>query len=439
MSTLGFVNICHPDYVNDSSLKLGRQAAQNLTTNGVVLSVVDEIVTDHKQAYHAARRLINEDVDGVVIFYGAFVLCSTVMAMIEEVKKPLLVWGVPMFMDNGLLQTTGSYVAFSMFSGTLNRLGIAHEKLIASPDDARAIEHIRNFAAAAHTAKRLAHTRMGLVGYTSMSIYPGTFDHVMLRHYIGPEVVHFDSYTLINMAEAVDNDACEPIIRQYEQQVVFPPNVTDPMKKRIAKLYIATKQLCETEDLQAITIKCQYEFSKQYGMVPCVPLSMLADNGVVTSCEGDIPCLVSTFMLNSLSGLTATYGDAIHHEGNVLKLSPCGYMPFSQGCTGMKPVRLSDYPGFKGIMCSFVMHPGKVTMARLAEDIGGYHLLHFTGTGLESRLRGGNMPSLDVRLDGDINRLVDAYPGQHFAICYGDLTARMKMLANILQVKSETI
>ena len=84
-------------------------------------------------------------------------------------------------------------------------------------------------------------------------------------------------------------------------------------------------------------------------------------------------------------------------------------------------------------------HPGKVTMARLAEDIGGYHLLHFTGAGLKSELRGGNMPSLDVRLDGDIDRLVEAYPGQHFAICYGDLTARMKMLANILQIKSETI
>ena len=174
-------------------------------------------------------------------------------------------------------------------------------------------------------------------------------------------------------------------------------------------------------------------------MTPCLPLSLLADNGIVTACEGDIPCLVSSMMLNYLSGQTVTYGDAIHHEGNVLKLSPCGFMPFSLGNEGLKKTIVSSYPFFKGLLCSFVMHPGRMTMLRLVEKLGTYSLLYFTGTGLESELRGGNMPSIDVMLDGDINRLIDRYPGQHFAICYGDISDRIEMMAELLNIETERI
>lgn len=270
-----------------------------------------------------------------------------------------------------------------------------------------------------------------------MSIYPGTFDHILLRWLIGPEINHFDSYTLIKRAETVSN--YQIAIELYNKYISFPKNAPIEMLRRAAQLYMALNDLCLEQDLQAITIKCQYEFSKEYGMTPCLPLSMLADHGIITSCEGDIPCLVSSVILNYLTGQTVTYGDAIHHEGNVLKLSPCGFMPFSMGNPGKKNTIVSTYPYFKGLLCSFVMHPGKVTLLRLIEKIGSYSLMYITGTGLASELRGGNMPSLDVLVDGDISYLIDHYPGQHFAIAYGNLSSRLEMMARIMGISIEHI
>jgi L-fucose isomerase-like protein len=141
-------------------------------------------------------------------------------------------------------------------------------------------------------------------------------------------------------------------------------------------------------------------------------------------------------MLNLLTGQTVTYGDAIHHSGNVLKISPCGFLPY--GLAG-SPCAIREFPegiGFSGLLNSFVMKPGKVTFLRLVEDIGSYHILYGTGTGLESsKLRGGYMPSLDVALDGDIDALVENYSGQHLALCWGDLSPEIEELARILGIE----
>lgn len=434
---LGFLNICHPDYVSDVTDALGFKAIETLKKHGISVFTFPESITDHRQALNASRKLIEADIDGVILFYGAFVLCPTVMTVLAETKLPVLQWAVPMMMRDGILSTTGSYVAFSMFTGTLNRLGIPHVNLVSEPDSVEAADKVLDFEAASSAVKKLRRTRAGLVGYSSMSIYPGTFDHVMMRWFIGPEIHHIDSYSLINRAEAVEN--WQEAISLYEKSMRFPNNAPDIMIQRAAKLYVALLEFCEEHDLQAITVKCQYELSKEYGMTPCLPLSLLADHGIVTSCEGDIPCLISSVILNYLSGQTASYGDAIHHKGNTLKLSPCGFMPFSMGNPGLKETKVSTYSVFKGLQCSFVMHPGRVTMIRLVEKLGSYSILCLTGTGIESELRGGDMPSLDVVLDGDINRLIDRYPGQHFAICYDDVSQRVEMFAKFLNIEYEKI
>ena len=84
------------------------------------------------------------------------------------------------------------------------------------------------------------------------------------------------------------------------------------------------------------------------------------------------------------------------------------------------------HPGFKGIQNSFVLRPERVTVMRLVEDIGDYHIVYFTGQGLPTQKRQGYMPALDVELDGDVNELVKNYSGQHYAIVYGDVSAEIE-------------
>ncbi len=162
---------------------------------------------------------------------------------------------------------------------------------------------------------------------------------------------------------------------------------------------------------------------------------MAASDSFVASCEGDILCTVSMMILQYLSGQTVAYGDAIHHWDNILKLSPCGFMPFSLASSKPSVRNFMEGVGFTGIQTTCTMKPGRVTILRLIEDVGQYRLLCTTGEGLSStRPRQGCMPALDIRLDCDIGELVKHYAGQHFAVCAGDLSEEVERLAGMLGV-----
>ncbi len=439
---IGFITVSHPDYIDGVVDRAVEQATGGLRERlgplGIELCPCGELICDSLAAERAAKGLVQADVDGVILFLGSWVECPVAMSVIREVEHlPLLLWGFPMVRDGDKLQSTGSYVSYSMFKGVLDRAGYRFKGLLDSVDSPEALEAVEAFCVAATAVQRLKRSRVGLLGYTSMSIYTGTFDHLLMRVRIGPEIEHIDGSTYFRMVEKIDPERLPEAKALLRASTRIASNVSEGDLERISRMYLALQDLTRQRRLHAVNIKCQYEFSKEYGMVPCVPLSLAADHGVVASCEGDILNTVSMMMLSLLSSSVVTYGDSIHHEGNVLKLSSCGFSPFSMGTAGEQSIR--QFPpnlGFSGVLTSFVLRPERVTVMRLVEDVGDYHLLYFTGEGQPTGLRGGAFPALDVLLDGDVNRLVENYAGQHFALCYGDVSGRVEDMARILGIRA---
>ena len=431
---IGIVNLCHEDYIDEETRRLGAEAAAALQSRGVNV-VTAQPVGSAKQALEMGIGMCAEDLDGVVLFLGSWIECATAMAFLREVEHlPLCLWGVPMFERNGRLDSTGSYVSFAMFRGSMARAGYRFLPVLG--DIGETADSVFNFCTAAMAKTALRRTRIGLVGYTSMSIYPGTFDHLLVRKMIGPEVHHIDNYTLLNIAENAGEAELAAAEAFIQSRSSVSKDVSQAFLTKASRLLYALKAVCGQYALDAINVKCQYELSKEYKMTACVPLSALAELGIVSSCEGDMHNTISMTILALLTGQVVTYGDAINHSGSVVKLSSCGFAPFSLA-DGEPVVRnFMPHPGFTGIQTSFTLKPGRVTVLRLVEDVGGYHMLYFTGEGLPSELRQGVMPALDIRLDGDINRLVSEYNGQHFALCYGDCAAKIECLCTMLGIRA---
>jgi len=377
----------------------------------------------------------------VVLLLSSWVECPTVISVLREVEHlPLCLMAFPMCEHKGRLESTGAYVSFAMIKGVLDRAGYRYVPVLGDLADTETKQKTECFCRAATTAARLKRSRVGLVGYTSMSIYTGTFDHLFMRLKVGPEIEQIDSYTLINMAESKTDEQKGKVVEYYRAAAGIHGEVGQSALLKSAGIYLASEELIRERSLDAFNIKCQYEFSKEYKMVPCVPLSLLAERGYVTSCEGDIPNTVSMLMLNLLTGQTVTYGDCMNHTENTVKFSSCGFLPFGMGEEGGTLIRnFMPHPGFSGIQCSFVLKPGRVTLMRLVEDRCDYHILYFTGTGEKTELRGGYMPALDVRLDGEAEDLVKNYSGQHYAIVYGDCSAQIEMLAQIMGIRAVRI
>ena len=434
MPKIGLLTLCHTDYICQAINNQRDNIANALRDKGVDVVYSDTLCDDFAKASAEARRLIKEDVEGVIFFLGSWIECPTARAAVREMEHlPMCLFGFPMYEENGRLESTGAYVSYAMFKGVMDRVGYAYKGVLGNTDDPAVHEQLLSFCVAASASERMKRTRIGLVGYTSMSIYTGTFDHVLLRAIVGPEVEQMDSYTLINMAEAVSDAEVDEAIDWLKARSRIRTEVTSESLRKAIRLYVAMKKTCNDKALDAFNIKCQYEFSKEYKAVPCVPASMLADSGVVSSCEGDMMLTVSMTLMHYLSGAPVSYGDSMNNNGNVVKFSSCGFNPFSFGTKETCEVRnFMPHPGFTGIQTSFVLRPGRVTVMRLVEDVGSYHIVYMTGEGLETELRQGYMPALDVRLDGDVQKFLENLSGQHYAIVYGDISDRIEDYARIM-------
>lgn len=433
---LGLLLLGHPDYQNDLSLQFARQGAAALRERQVDIIFDEQAHVEPLEAAAAARELLKQDLEGVIVLPGTWLEGQTATAAIREIEHlPFALWGLPMFEREGQRESTGSFVAVCSLKGPLGRMGYTYKTVIGLPDEAPALDQLADFAAAAHAAARLKRLRAGLVGYSAMHIYAGMFDHVLLRRHIGPEVVHLDTYTLVKEAERVAPEAAAALAARMHSLAQV--DATDDRLLKSCTLAAALRNLLDKHHLDALTVKCQYELSQEYGMTACLPMALLADEGLVASCEGDMMVLVTQALLSLLTGQVAPYGDILDLQGKSMLLSSCGFAPFSLAHEA-NACRVCEFghPGFDGLICSFTLKRGPVTLARLSEGVGTYRLLYATGTGVETELRQGRFPALQIELDGDPQALLDNIASQHFALCYGDQCARLEDWCRIAGVES---
>ncbi len=441
MRKTGVIWLGHGDYLCDNTWAIQRAIVKSLGDQPLIEVEPGKIAVTEKEAVAQVRRLLGEqDCCAALVVLATWVECNVVMAALKELHgRPCMFWGFPLEEVEGRKESTGSYVSASMFAGVVRRLGLPCPTLLRSFQAPETLEEISRFSRAAGAADALFYAKIGLFGYTSMSIYTGTFDHVLMRYCIGPEIEQMDTYSLIRRAESLPAEPVEAAKERLAKLSSWGERVTPELLHKTMALYVALREFCEEKSWAAVNVKCQYELSKEYQVVPCVSLSLLAEDGIVAACEGDTPVTVTMLMLSYLSGQTVWYGDSLTHWENTLQFSPCGFLPFTMAKDKAKILPFENLPGFHGLQVCGVLRPERITWARLVEDVGSYHLLYGTGTGIETEPRGGHMPALNVRLDGDIKELCKAYAGQHFAVAYGDYSGELAMLASLLGVEAQRI
>ncbi|MGB9681761.1 MAG: L-fucose/L-arabinose isomerase family protein [bacterium] len=444
-SKLGFLNIGHRDYPNDIARMIADKAVENLRKVGIEVSYKDMPIVDPITARNLALELVKEDLDGVIIFLGTWIECPVAISAIREIEHlPFALWGYPQFIrgedtpfvKKGEKDSTGSYVALTVLKGTLDRMGYRYFWIVGFPDDKRALERATIFSRIAYTMKTLKRVRIGLIGYASMGMYPGTFDHALLRRFIGPEVIQFDTYTLINRIERIKET--KQTIGVLKEKAHIHQDATEEKLEKVARMYKALKELSNEYYLDAVNVKCQYELSQEYGAVACIPCSLLADSGIVTTCEGDVMTTVSAVIMHLITNQVIYYGDILDWEDGRILLSSCGFMPFS--LSKYKPtIRELGYPGFKGLINSGVLKEGEITMVRLYEGIGSYKMSIVKGEGIDTKPRMGRFPALNIKVNFTEEEFLEYIPSQHYCIAYGDWIRDLEELCKFMGIGKEVL
>lgn len=425
----------YPDYPSDTIQQMIHDSCKELERMGLDVLTVPPVIT-LENVEPAIAFLRREEFDAIIPVLVSWVEAPLLIATLRPFRTvPLVLWSHTTYMDGESRVTLGALPAAGVIRESLEEMSFRFHFVYGMPGEQQLAQRILPFIHAAAAERDLARSRIGLYGYASMGMYTGTIDHTRLRSQLGPEIDHVDQYMIIERFNKLTDEGIRHMQGQARNWQML-PTVTSADINRMYRMYAAIKGLALDGHHDALTIKCQYELSRTFGMAPCMPLSLLGDEMVV-SCEGDLPLVVTQLILHYLTGAPTSYGDIHHVTENSILLGACGFAPLSFAAA--RPIVNKHTALYEGLLNSSRYKGGKVTLARLSSTPSGAFKMHIAGgesvPGPQFHEVGcPPYPFITVELDGAIDTFMQHICSQHYAIVYGDVRQELKELCRLVAI-----
>jgi L-fucose isomerase-like protein len=334
--------------------------------------------------------------------------------------------------------TLGAFVAAGVVKQTLVDFNVPFAFVYGRPGDIDVLSQIERVYRAAKAIKRLRNTRIGLIGYPALGMYTGTVDPMKVKKMLGPEIVHMDQYQLIQKSEAVSDSHAKKITENIEDLAGFRSGVGKENITLSSKMYAALKQLIRENQLDAVTVKCQYELSQIYKYTPCVALSILGDE-FPSSCEGDLLTILSQVILHYLTGEAVTYTDIHEILDERVLVASCGFAPFSMSEREERAISRWGWEAFSGVLNSSPLRKGAVTLSRLSRDGEGFKMHVATGRSVGrsvwNEVGCPPFPGTDIVLDGNTGLFAKELVSNHYALVFRDVREELELLCRHLNIR----
>lgn len=415
-------------------------------------------------AEQAGRLMRQEDVDMALIYHATYIEDSMTLAFLDQLSNIFPV----LFLSQGLRDFSGEINLIDagrtwgvnssvQLPGTLNRLrpNLRFGFVFGSMDNPETIREIEEYAKAAKAVKKLRGSKIAFLPHRSAaaSMYDTFPDEAMMMAQTGVRLMYLYIQDLIAAMRNVSEEEAEALSRElYEKyEVIEPPEEEVHLA---AKQAIALERLVKERGLDSLAVDTGPGLIPYTGMVPCVGMSRLIDQGFVVTTEGDLSTAVSGLILKELSG-----GKLIHfwehlafdekrnwvlggHEG--------GSAGFTMAKANTRPrLRNTQYVNFgnvrgapyNGVVPEFITNPGPVTLLTLFRGPHGYEMrlacgesvdhnplpVHYEHTIFKPR----------VSLKQYFNRIAQLGVCHHFALVHADVASMVEKVACIWGMKLE--
>lgn len=427
----------YPDYPQELLRRFLSLSEKALQEAGLAVRSVEPVIERNDVARAVRQISCCIDYDVIVALLLSWVEAPNFVAVLQDFfHRPLVLWSHTTFMENGKRFTLGPLPAAGVLRETLEEMRVNFQFVFGHPEEPSVRKEIVRYSKAAFAVRRLRKSRIGLLGYASMGMYTGTFDHVKVRTRLGPEVDHLDQYLLVKEIENFSAGDVQEMVEQAKANWDLSLAVTNEDLVLTMKVFRALEEIVRERDHDALTVKCQYELSRLYGMAPCVALSLLGDRMPV-SCEGDVLLAVSQLLLHSLTGEVVSYGDVHDLVDNGIVLGACGFAPLS--LAACRPVIDKHSALYQGLLNSSPYKDGPVTLVRLASDGDGFKMHVAVGEAQSppafQEVGCPPYPCVRVNLRGNAREFILRLMSQHYGFVYGDVQAELMDVAKILGIR----
>ena len=423
------VGLAHPfevGYSEADSLLL--TTVKTLKKFGADCESVGVVMHDLETVKLAAERLSATECDVLMICIATWSEDHHLLDLLSYVDKPVILRANP-------ARDTGSLCCAHQIGAVFTDIGKKYEFIYGYADDAECAERAVKIASPYSLITAMSRVRVGAIGGRVKGMTEIAYDEFAIKEKLGSRVVNIDESEMTErVAEMTDTEA-EALLCE-KSEILAPCKVTSDRAAMLEsiKYYGALRALSDEYALEALSVKC---YTKYMGKV-CLGYSILAEEGVVASCEGDVTSALAMKMLYELSGKPVNNTDLLYldEEKNTILFAHCGSSGFSiaGGEIELCPVRLAEC----GVCSRFVPKTGKVTVLNLCGHGDKFRMAVMVGEAIPSGMEFPGNPTV-IKFDRpveEINRDIMAHGiGHHWMVGYGDFSEELARFAEVQNIK----
>ncbi|KKR03478.1 MAG: hypothetical protein UT30_C0029G0006 [Candidatus Uhrbacteria bacterium GW2011_GWF2_39_13] len=438
----GYVAFGTQFYVPDELKKISAKAEKQLVDAGIELVRTAPVFGETEQVQRAIKELKSQDWDFLIANIVNWIDYRGVIRVLREFKdKPLVLYSFGGFTKGDTLVSPAAGAGSTALRFPLERWGFKFKYLFNAPDSPMDVDGIKKFGRAAHVARKLRYTRLGMIGFNDMGLYTTGYNPTSFRDKIGPEIESIDMLQLQKKMDSIDDVAVKAetakITRDWEYPLGKPK---DEVIEKAIRMYMATVEICKAKDFSAISYKCVEGIALEMNTVHSVPSALVASAGYPYCDENDIGNLTAEVMLKWISGGTPMFIEHYEHHPEWIILGVDGYIP-NQLIEGKHLIKNISTVLLDGIAYCSKLKTGRMTLACLSEDNEGYRMHIVSGEGreppqwIEMGVSLPTWPSVKFFPDGSVRSILNHVQSQHFAAIHGNYTDELVDLCYLLDIK----
>lgn len=253
-------------------------------------------------------------------------------------------------------------------------------------------------------------TKLGIIGEPSdWLISSSKINEEKLKNDFNIELIRIDSKELI-----------KEISSRYEDLDPSMFNATFDYSelKKAYHIYLSLRNIVNKYNLKGFTIRC-FDLLNTVRSTACLALSLLNDEGIIGTCEGDLPAMISMYLILKVLHKPTFMANPsiINYKEKEMILAHCT-IPLKM-CK--KYDFLTHYESKLGIGIKGELNKEKIFIFRLSSNLDSYVLIEGK---IKENLNESNLCRTQIKVDihslNDISYFLTKPLGNHHLIFYGD-------------------
>jgi L-fucose isomerase-like protein len=459
--TLGIIAIAKVNHQKDEIKAFLKRLEQRYGSRTDLAAIVEpQVLFDEVEITNRARRMQEEGADCVLLVVGTWIYSSIVVAAVNDLHCPFVLWGYSERIANGNLGASLQirYVLEEIGKNFLYLAGPAEDE----GNHGALVKYLR----AAWVKKTLRGRKIATIGGKCMMMYQTQVNEYSWKRTFGVDFPQYDTVQVFKEMENVSDEEARKVEKEFLARVKavhWEAGEDKPEKDAVftqAKMFLAFKRLQKLYGIDIFANKCMPEMSAipyGYGYAGCLATCMLNEAGIMTACEADVPAGLSMYILHLLSGRPVFFADIarLNKPEKRITFFNCGTAPMSLA-DAKRGVELWPMPGniadeavpepyysgkMKGLTVKFDLENDReVTLLRIGGNDGTlrFHVALADTCQREvepDEIIGNRWPGFGIRVRGDLQAFLEHTVGHHYSIAYGNHVEELRDLAKIYGIR----